>query len=532
MECKVELKKVCCFVILTVIFCFCCSLGAGWAQELDSEEVEVAEIQRLEPDGILHLEDLTTPPRRPADLAELQAMFKAADRRLWVPDSGKAPEAPHAGTETRVSTVAPRTSTAPKAYVVRDTVRSSLGSSPGFSDVTEMSGANDGKYVFATGNWWAARSTNAGSTWTFYDPYSGFSSFCCDQDVVFDAVNDMFVWYRQGVFSGGAGGTNQIQVGASTDDSATWCIYTLTSPAGEWFDFPHLALTERYLYFTTNMFDSDDDYLRSRIYRFPLSGMKTCSSITISSVSNSTGTITPAQGGTSILYAGQHVDTATLRIFKWQDGSSSVSSVTRSIPAWTAGAMSCPGPDGRDMCARADHRITGAYVGRHTLPENSATEVVSFFWNAKNNSSFPKPYVDNAWFKTADLSYGGRQYIWDSSNVWMYAHAFPNRRGEVGVVVSNNKTTVHPRACLSKDDYKDSSVPGWGMTCPSAAAGTQGPPDDIWGDYNRVRCFEPRCTCWMATSHMRKSDGAHPVFSVFGHADDQGSCYTDWFNQP
>jgi hypothetical protein len=58
-------------------------------------------------------------------------------------------------------------------------------------DNNEPSVANSGKYVFYTGNKYAARSTDGGATWRYLDPKSDFDKFCCDQDVIYDKSRDL-----------------------------------------------------------------------------------------------------------------------------------------------------------------------------------------------------------------------------------------------------------------------------------------------------------------------------------------------------
>jgi hypothetical protein len=65
---------------------------------------------------------------------------------------------------------------------------------------TESSVAVGGRELFFTGNWFAARSTDGGETWTFVDPRTGMSDFCCDQIAMYDDSCDMFIWLRMATF--------------------------------------------------------------------------------------------------------------------------------------------------------------------------------------------------------------------------------------------------------------------------------------------------------------------------------------------
>jgi hypothetical protein len=57
------------------------------------------------------------------------------------------------------------------------------------SNIMESSVGTGGKYVFYTGNWFAARSSNGGKNadgFKYIDPFNGFSKFCCDQVAIYD----------------------------------------------------------------------------------------------------------------------------------------------------------------------------------------------------------------------------------------------------------------------------------------------------------------------------------------------------------
>ena len=64
------------------------------------------------------------------------------------------------------------------------------------SAINEPSVAQNGKYVFETFNWGAARSVNGGATWAYISPYAGMGDFCCDQDVIYDKGRDKMFWLR------------------------------------------------------------------------------------------------------------------------------------------------------------------------------------------------------------------------------------------------------------------------------------------------------------------------------------------------
>src|SRR5438874_2227380 len=90
---------------------------------------------------------------------------------------------------TLLTTIQASTPSAPNAYdtftIFRDSTIPASGIAGGYgyaSYTMEPSTAGNGKYIFQTGNWYASRSYDNGSTWSYLNPFSMFGSgYCCDQ---------------------------------------------------------------------------------------------------------------------------------------------------------------------------------------------------------------------------------------------------------------------------------------------------------------------------------------------------------------
>ncbi len=73
----------------------------------------------------------------------------------------------------------------------------------GLSTVGEPTIANNGGgQILMAGNWYAARSVDAGTTWEGLDPYNYLNPgpptrFCCDQTVFYDGAYDLTLWLLQ-----------------------------------------------------------------------------------------------------------------------------------------------------------------------------------------------------------------------------------------------------------------------------------------------------------------------------------------------
>lgn len=367
------------------------------------------------------------------------------------------------------------------------------------SVINEPAHAQIGKNVFYTGNWYAARSANAGTSFTYVNPSADFPSFCCDQDVVHDVSRNLIIWYRQGSMS--STGTNQVKLGVSTNGGVSFLVYTWSattfdaSLTNRWFDYPHLAVSNNYLYLVTNVFNAADIQTNRQIIRMPLEALQTGAGFNYYRYTLPAGaTITPVQGATTTMYFGSAESSAgTFRVYSWPENTTAMTSIARTIPAYTATNRdgTCTVPNGRNPCGRADSRVTAGWL---------AKGIIGFYWNVKQGGGFPYPYINAATFRESDKAYLSRPYIWYSGGAWMYGAAAPNIRGDLGIAALIAGGSVgYPRFQVAiVDDYAPltffhvAGSSNWGVS----GSGKEGA-----GDYLRVRQFSPVGTLWTASGY-------------------------------
>jgi len=184
----------------------------------------------------------------------------------------------------------------------------------------QAAAAADGTTVFYTGNWFASFSTDGGASFTFVDPRTQFDSldggFCCDQTVIYDQTRDLMIWQLQYVFSLSTGkGSYRIAfANAASVASAGWCVYEFNPgdfglESGLWLDFPHVALSSNFVWYSANIFNGGGDgrYRTSVIWRIPLDVAANCPSRAFDFFVDDTGTLTQVEGATDTMYWGHRV---------------------------------------------------------------------------------------------------------------------------------------------------------------------------------------------------------------------------------
>lgn len=403
------------------------------------------------------------------------------------------------------------------------------------SVINEPAHAQIGKNVFFTGNWYAAKSVNGGATYSYLSPYTGFPAFCCDQDVVHDVSRNLMLWYRQGSADGL--GRNQIQLSGSTNGGVSFFTYTWSpttfdaSLTNRWFDYPHLAVSNDFLYISTNVFNSADVMTNRMVIRLALEQLQTGVGVPYYRWTLGVGaTITPVQGATETMYFGSSensVGTNGFRVYTWPESTTTLSNVLKSVPAWTStarGSAHCPVPNGRNPCGRTDQRVTAGWV---------AKGVIGFFWNVKEGGGFPYPYVNAATFRESDKAYLARPYLWFSTNAWIYGAAAPNIRGDLGIAaLAAGGSVGYPRFFIGIDDDFNGVPPGWEVAAivSSTSWGLTNSGGEGAGDYLRVRRFSPVGTIFTASGYYGVAGS--PVtyrgrFVAFGRGREQRA-WTRW----
>ncbi|MBV8858798.1 MAG: pre-peptidase C-terminal domain-containing protein [Acidobacteria bacterium] len=511
------------------------SLTAERAELMNEEMKEINPAVPIRPgDGKVILDTPADPPTAPVTLGHLPGANmvdtpQRAYREESAAPSGKA--APDVPPQAAAAT-----------DLVYGTVRDiPVGASGQRGAVGEPSVGSMGNTIFYTGNWYAARSSDGGATFTYVDPYTTFPGvnrgFCCDQVANYAPAQDMMLWALQYV-SDGTSNTLRLAraVGATSVLNNQWSYYNFTAqnfgfPAGAWLDFPDMTVATNFVYLTSNVFNGSR-FLGSVVWRVRLSELAAGGAINYNffprMVEFDPRVIYPedlaprlTEGATTTMYWAAHIDSSRLRIFRWDDASNDIlwDDVTHNPFAIMLHDGVAKSPDGTNWAARADSRVLGAWV---------ANGVLGFMWAARQDSNFPYPYTIVARFNQSTRALISQNNIWHAQFAWLMPTASVNASGNVAGLLAYGGGIFYPGTNIwISDDVQNGFSP---LALYAAAESNSGPTRDEWGDYHTVHQHKASPNSWVAGTYYLQNGGGDestvPRYLWFGRERDMGCSFT------
>ncbi|MDA2178533.1 hypothetical protein PDN34_18120 [Bacillus cereus] len=314
----------------------------------------------------------------------------------------------------------------------------------------DISGAESGNVVLATGNWYAVYSTDGGNTFTSINPTTIFPNtadggFCCDQVIQYAPTIDRFIWLMQ--FNPGADGRNRLRIAAASPQDiinskcTAWTYWDLTSAQFGFnndMDYPDMSIGSNFLYIS-----ADQRGQGLLVVRIPLNEIQAGGTInfqftTPSDSISAYGSHISQNTGDEVFWAGcgKPKDNGTLQVFSWAESSNSY--FWRDVALnynWPNGTITSTAPDGNDWLKKLDefpkYGVTGATRRGNEL---------WFAWTASSGDgghggfNFTNPHVQVV---KIDVKNGYKLLdhfpIWNNDHAFAYPYLATNDRGEVGV---------------------------------------------------------------------------------------------------
>jgi hypothetical protein len=407
------------------------------------------------------------------------------------------------------------------------------------------------KAVLYTGNWYAGVSTDDGVSFQYMNPYTLFpasaSGFCCDQRAIHEPSRNLYFWLLQYNTTGGCDrstppnctGNNIYRIavanGPDAVASGNWCYYDFTPedlgmPAGMQFDYPHVALSSNFFYFTANAYLSrsvaGSDWRQSSIVRIPLDPLVTCAGYTYNYLNvTDRYDLNLAHGATDTIYWASITNTSSVRVYHWAESSGTIFWNDKNISSWAPAASSCNDPSGVDWCGRAGNGGSSGTGWSNAAGDRNGGATVGFMWNAAacaNSSScaFNRawPYIRVVRFNQSSLDEIDEPDIWNPSYAFQFPAVGVDARGHLGGAMfwgggSNFPTLV----AFIRDDFScDPFSCGWenyGAVGSSAS-------NNQWGDYLDSRPHSPNSNTWIATGYSFDGTNVRPQIMWFGRDRD------------
>jgi hypothetical protein len=505
-------------------------------------DLSPTEIQALQEQYLAGREDLVA--RLDSSAAETKDSAGLADIPVDMTQDEAAGKSEFHGTPTNLT-------------VARNVVNTVVTASPGFrSNLGEPAVVNRGKDVFYTGNTFASFSSNDGSTWSNHaliTPLFTGDFNCCDQDLEIDQGRNRIFWSTLFLQPNDTRGVVTIAV-LTSPSAAPSCFYDYhfgqTSNITP--DYPHIALSNDFLYLTTNNIDgkgttttTDDSWVSATVVRYNLDQMVDCVTASRNTFTDNTApqrVYVPVEGATDRMYWGSLDNATTFRIYEWPEASTTVSSVTRAITSSPHNNPDCRGgTNNTDFIEKSTafsitgFRMRGWYGQRE---RGGGADVVGFLWNVGTDASHAQAHIHAAVFDADTKNLISQPHIWNASFCLGFPDVAPTDRGHPAIILayggkSGGGGLAVRNAVLLGDDTVTAGGPFGDFV--TVATGTHNPSDSRYGDYLTIQRHEP-CGNFLAASGYVLVNGTagsntQQRYIQFGRQRDK-PCWDYWHLQP
>jgi hypothetical protein len=387
------------------------------------------------------------------------------------------------------------------------------------STLAEPAAANNALRVFAAGNFNHAEvSNNGGTTWADVPLPAGPLAapiVCCDHDVVIDDASR--VTFHSTLYINAALTTGAVRIFVRRVPPLADCSYTVEGPiANRLPDYPHIGLTKRFLYLSTNNVGAAGGF--ARMTRFNLDSMANCVAAAFTTFSQSFATFgqrvwVPGEGANNIetMRWGQRDNATTFRIFSWSEAAAAPVQATRAISTSNSADPDCRGGVGNfDFIRSIDTSLAGFGLRTTTAPgANGGPGIFAAYWNVSVDAVHTQGHIHAAVFNLATLGLLAQPHVFNNATCFGFPIVTANKRGDIGISLAfGGRAGGGGTAAQGFVGLDDEFTPGLGFfqTVFLTASGTHNRSDGRYGDYFTIHAYEP-CEKWFSATNYARLNG-------------------------
>jgi len=511
-------------VVTTLVLGFWFVPGLWEARQADAQQLGTVEIGQVAPDDAEELARAAAPTLSPEEMEGLQMRkLQLREQLIGVSEAVVGPDAMPmvAGTPTRL-TLGDQVQFPgnPATLVVGRNSRNTNANNPAKgSTLAEPAAANNALRVFAAGNFNHAEVSNdGGATWADVPLPAGPAAapnLCCDHDVVIDDASR--ITFHSALYVNSTLSTGAVRIFVRRIPPAANCSYSVEGPvANKLPDYPHLGLSKRFLYLSTNNVGSAGGF--ARMTRFNLDQMENCVAATFTTFSQPFATFgqrvwVPGEGANNIetMRWGQRDNATTFRIFSWSEAAAAPTQVTRAIATSSAVDPDCRGGVGNfDFIRTIDTSLAGFGLRTTSAPgANGGPGVYAAYWMVGVDAAHTQGHVHAAIFDLASLALIAQPPIFNSAICFGFPMVTANKRGDIGMSLAAGGRAggggTAAQGYVGVDDEFTTGI-GFFATVALTATGTHNRSDNRYGDYFTIHAYEP-CEKWFSATNYGRLNG-------------------------
>jgi hypothetical protein len=360
------------------------------------------------------------------------------------------------------------------------------------------------------------------------------------------------VFLKETLYINGSETNGVIRIAVNRNpDAGPNCFYDFrsVSPAPVLTDYPKIAITKRYLWFSANEIGASiAGGQQAAMYRWTLDDIENCAQthgqVFLWNRGIDGQRVWVPAGGTAnseTMYWAHNATSGLLRLFRWNEDSNTIFRVDENVAASNFSTSDCRGgANNTDWIDSLQISIIG-FSTRTTLTSirNDGDENrhgILVYWQSGAMAGRPQSFVRGALFRdgAGGFSLFSQPDIFNGSFCFGYQVATANKRGDVGVSLAYGGQAggggLPVTAAVGiADEFTGGN--GFLATVFATATGTHNPSGGRFGDYFTVHPNEP-CENWFGATGYALNGGTdvtsvNEVYAEFGR-NQSIQCWNGW----